>query len=60
MELITFEENFIDNSNNWWIGIDDSGWCDIIEGSYVMEHIKDTSDYSVWKKINYSNQMHTL
>ncbi len=51
MELISFEENFNDNSNSWWIGKDDNGWCDIIEGSYVMEHTKNESDYSVWRTL---------
>lgn len=51
MELIFFEDNFNDNSNNWWTGKDNGGWCDIINGSYVIEHIKETNDYSVWKNL---------
>lgn len=48
MELISFEDNFNDNTNNWWIGKDDGGWCDIIDGFYVMEHTKEESDYCAW------------
>lgn len=51
MELITLDEQFNDNSNNWWTGKDDSGWCDVADSCYIIEHTKDTSDYSAWKKI---------
>lgn len=49
MELITFVENFGDNSNNWWVSKSDKGWCDIVDGYYVIEHAKDTGDYSSWR-----------
>lgn len=52
MELITFEENFNDNSNKWWTGKDKSGCTDIIDGSYVIEHTREEGDYSVWRTIN--------
>jgi len=51
MELITLDERFNDNSNNWWTGNDEIVLCDIIENRYIIEHKRETSDYSVWKTI---------
>jgi len=51
MELITFEEQFNDNSNNWWTGKDENGWCEVADGHYVIEHTRQTNDYSAWKTI---------
>lgn len=51
MELITFEEHFNDNSNNWWIGKDDIGCCDIIDGCYTIEHFRENDDFSTWRTI---------
>lgn len=51
MELITFEEHFNNNSNNWWTGKDHNGWCDIIDGCYVIEHFRENDDYSTWRTI---------
>ena len=51
MELIIFEEHFNNNSNNWWTGKDDNGWCDIIDGSYVIEHFRESDDFSTWRTI---------
>lgn len=47
----TFKDVFADNKNNWWTGKDDSGWCDIVDGKYIIEHYKETDDYSVWRNL---------
>ncbi len=47
MELITIEDHFVDNSINWWTGKNENGGCEIINGAYVIEHTRETDDYSV-------------
>lgn len=51
MELITLDEQFNDNANNWWTGKDDIVCCDIVDSCYTMEHKRETNDYSAWKTI---------
>jgi hypothetical protein len=49
MELITFEENFTDNKNGWYLIKDDIAELEIANDSYLMNHKKDEGSYSTWR-----------
>jgi hypothetical protein len=51
MELIVFEENFNDNSNNWVTGNDEVFSASVTDGKYFIEHKRDSNDYAVWKPL---------
>ena len=51
MGLITLKDNFTDNTNNWWTGKDENGRGEIVDRSYIIEHTKESGDYSVWKNL---------
>jgi hypothetical protein len=49
MELISFEENFKDNSNEWLIGNNEVFCCEVSNGKYFLEHKRESNDFAVWK-----------
>lgn len=52
MELIAFEENFNDNSNNWLTGNDEVFSASVTSGKYFIEHKRESNDYAVWKPLS--------
>jgi phenylpropionate dioxygenase-like ring-hydroxylating dioxygenase large terminal subunit len=54
--MVNFEDNFKDNSNNWWTGSIDRGEMKIEDGEFQIEHFFDTGIWFVTQNFPFQPQ----
>lgn len=51
-EKVIFEDNFIDNKNNWSVKNADEIFLKIDKGSYIIEHKRNEEAWIIWKTVD--------